>query len=150
MEIDGMPLPDFDSSGDLPEGVHQASMDEIVSRFGKITPQREQVTARLLEIYQLAEATGRLDRFIIYGSYVTAKPIPNDVDIFLVMTKEFDLDELTGKSRIVFSHIQAQLDLGASVFWVNRETSFTNIEDLIVGWQTKRDLSRRGIIEVIK
>jgi hypothetical protein len=45
-----MPIPDFDSFGDLPEGVHQASTDEIVARFGKITPQRQIVTATLLEI----------------------------------------------------------------------------------------------------
>jgi hypothetical protein len=66
------------------------------------------------------------------------------------MTEEFDVNELTGKVRIVFSHIQAQQDLGASVFWVNRATSFTNIEDLIIGWQTKRDFSKRGIIEVVQ
>lgn len=145
-----MPLPDFDNNDDLPEGVHQVSLDEVVARFGKITPQRQIVTAALLEIYQLVKATGRLDRFIVYGSYVTAKPNPNDVDIFLVMTEEFDVGELTGKVRIVFSHIQAQHDLGASVFWVNRATSFTHIEDLIIGWQTKRDSSKRGIIEVVQ
>ncbi|MGH9835298.1 MAG: DUF6932 family protein, partial [Blastocatellia bacterium] len=122
--------------------------EEIVARFGATTPQRRLVTARLLGIYQLVKATGKLDRFIIYGSYVTAKPEPNDVDIFLVMTEEFEVDELTGETLIIFSHIQAQHDLGASVFWVNRATSFANVEDLIVGWQTKRDLSRRGIIEV--
>lgn len=145
-----MPIPDFDNNGDLPEGLHQASLNEVVARFGKITPQRQTVTATLLEIYQLVKATGRLDRFVIYGSYVTAKPNPNDVDIFLVMTEEFDVGEPTGKVRIVFSHIQAQHDLGASVFWVNRATSFTYIEDLIIGWQTKRDFSKRGIIEVVQ
>jgi hypothetical protein len=143
-----MPIPEFDNNGDLPAGVHRASMEEIVARFGTTTPKRRLVTASLLEIYRLVKATGKLDRFIIYGSYVTSKPEPNDVDIFLVMTEEFEVDELAGKTRIIFSHIQAQHDLGASVFWVNRATSFANVEDLIVGWQTKRDLSRRGIIEV--
>jgi hypothetical protein len=143
-----MPIPEFDSNGDLPAGVHHASMEEIVARFGASTLKRRFVTTTLLEIYQLVKTTGKLDRFVIYGSYVTAKPEPNDVDIFLVMTEEFEVDELTGETRIIFSHIQAQHDLGASVFWVNRATSFANVEDLIVGWQTKRDLSRRGIIEV--
>lgn len=145
-----MPIHDFDNKGDLPEGVHKASIDEVVARFGDITPQRQIVTANLLEIYQLAKATGKLDRFIIYGSYITAKMNPNDVDIFLVMTEEFEVEELAGKARVVFSHIQAQHDLGASIFWVNRATSFTSIEDLIIGWQTKRDFSKRGIIEVVQ
>ncbi|MGH9768674.1 MAG: DUF6932 family protein [Blastocatellia bacterium] len=143
-----MPVPEFDNNGDLPEGIHRASIEEVVARFGSVTPRRRDVTATLLEIYQLVKTTGKLDRFVIYGSYLTAKPEPNDVDIFLVMTEEFEVDELTGKTRIIFSHIQAQHDLGASVFWVNRATSFANIEDLVVGWQTKRDLSLRGIIEV--
>jgi hypothetical protein len=145
-----MSIPEFNNAGDLPVGVHRATIDEVVARFGSHTTRRQAVTAILLEIYRLVRDTGKLDRFIIYGSYVTAKPDPNDVDIFLVMTEDFELDELTGKTRIVFSHSQAQDELGASVFWVNRATSFANVEALIIGWQTKRNLSRRGIIEVMQ
>jgi hypothetical protein len=145
-----MPVPEFNSNGDLPEGVHCSTIKEVVARFGSATIQRQQVTGRLLEIYQLVQATGKLDRFIIYGSYVTAKPDPNDVDIFLVMAEEFNVDELADTPRVVFSHIRAQQELGASVFWVNRATSFASIEDLITGWQTKRDLTRRGIVEVVQ
>ncbi len=144
-----MPIPEFDRQGDLPVGVHVASMDEVIARFGSHTPRRQIVTDTLLEIYGLAQAAGKLDRFIIYGSYVTAKPEPNDVDIFLVMTEDFEMDALAGKTRMIFSHIQTQDELGASVFWVNRATSLANVEDLILGWQTKRDLTKRGIIEVM-
>ena len=81
-----MPLPAFDSRGDLPVGVHPATLAEVIERFGHGTPQRELVTARLVYIYELAHATGKLLRFVIFGSYVTEKPTPNDVDIILVMT----------------------------------------------------------------
>lgn len=40
---------------------------------------------RLERIYTLVRATGHLARFIIFGSFVTAKAEPNDVDIFLLM-----------------------------------------------------------------
>jgi hypothetical protein len=40
--------------------------------------------------------------------------------------------------------------LGANIFWVNAETSFADTEDLIIGWQTRRDLQRRGIVEVVE
>jgi hypothetical protein len=143
-----MALPAFNDNGDLPEGVHLASLDEIVRRFGTATPQRQNVTARLLRIHQLLLATGKLERLILYGSYVTVKAEPNDVDIFLVMAGDFDIDEHTGETRDLFSHIIAQRRFGASIFWVNRQTSFANVEDLIAGWQTKRDLTRRGIVEV--
>jgi hypothetical protein len=32
----------------------------------------------------------------------------------------------------------------------NAETSFADAEDLIIGWQTRRDLQRRGIVEVVE
>ncbi|HXG94438.1 MAG TPA: hypothetical protein VNN73_18995 [Blastocatellia bacterium] len=144
-----MPLPNFNDKGELPEGMHRATIEEVIVRFGSGTPQRQAVTARLLRIYGLAKATGQLDRFIIFGSYITAKPEPNDVDIFLVMAQEFDVDEIIGEARDLFLHSRAQQQFGASVFWVNRATSIANIEDLVVGWQTKRDQTKRGIVEVI-
>jgi len=143
-----MPIPDFDSTGDLPEGVHPTTMKDALARFGGGTPQRKNVTARLVRIYELATSTSKLDRFIIYGSYITTRPEPNDVDIFLVMSEEFDVNDYVGETRDLFSHTTVHNRFGASIFWVNRGTSFTNIEDLITGWQTKRDLTRRGIIEI--
>jgi hypothetical protein len=86
-----MPLPNFDSKGELPEGVHQATIDEIVARFGHGTPQRQAVTADLLRIYNLVKATGKTERFIIFGSYITAKPEPNDVDIVFIMRNDFNV-----------------------------------------------------------
>jgi hypothetical protein len=50
----------------------------------------------------------------------------------------------------LFRHGTAQSEFGASIFWVNAGTSFADTEDLIVGWQTRRDLQRRGIVEVIE
>ena len=84
-----MPLPAFDSRGDLPEGVHKAALDEVVARFGHGTPQRQLVTARLRHIYDLVRATGKLQRFVIFGSYITAKLGPNDLDILIVVGDDF-------------------------------------------------------------
>ena len=72
-----MPLPDFNLEGDLPEGVHRATMDEVVARFGVGTRQRQIVLARLLRVLEVAEATGKLERLIIFGSFITNKPHPN-------------------------------------------------------------------------
>jgi predicted nucleotidyltransferase len=88
-----MALPEFDSNGDLPAGVHQASIEEIVQRFGHGTRQREVVTTRLRRVYEVAQSTGKLERFIIFGSYVTAKANPNDVDVLLVMSPQFRYSE---------------------------------------------------------
>src|SRR6266852_4837339 len=86
-----MPLPPLNSEGELPEGVHHATTNEVLTQFGGSTPQRQDVTARLQRIYQLARATGKLTRLVIFGSYVTTKPHPNDVDVILVMADDFRL-----------------------------------------------------------
>ena len=45
-----MALPGFNPAGDLPPGVHQATLAEIVARFGAGTAERERHTAHLVEI----------------------------------------------------------------------------------------------------
>ena len=144
-----MPFPEFDSYGDLPAGVHQASLDEVLSRFGQNTPQRLLVSRRLLRIYELARGTGKLARFIIFGSYVTAKPDPNDIDIILVMRDDFLMRECAEEAVPLFHHLRAQAELGASIFWtVPRGVLLETIDQFIEHWQIKRDHSRRGIVEV--
>ena len=144
-----MPLPPLNGHGELPEGVYQATLDEVIVQFGTGTPQRQAATARLLRLYNLVKATNRLERFIIFGSYVTTKSAPNDIDIFLVMAETFDVNDWGEETRVVFAHAQAQSRFGASVFWVTRSTSRPNIESLLTAWQTTRDQTRRGIVEVI-
>jgi hypothetical protein len=144
-----MPIPDFESNGDLPVGLHQATLDEVLTRFGVGTVQRQAVTKRLIRIYNLAKATAQLRRFVIYGSYITDKPNPGDVDIFLVMQEGFDPETLGDDSKLLFEHGEVHDKLGASIFWVTLGNSFASIDFLITGWQTKRDKTRRGIIEVL-
>jgi hypothetical protein len=71
--IDGDKIqwPDFTELGDLPVRVHRAKIAEVISYFGGGTSQRVAVTARLERIYGLARGTGHLQRFIVFGSYVT-------------------------------------------------------------------------------
>ena len=113
-----MPLPDFNSQGDLPPGVYQATVDEVLARFGGGTPQRQAVTARLLHVCELANATGIMDRLVLFGSYITAKPDPNDIDILLVMRDDFDIQACEEPTRGLFDHAQAAERFGASIFWI--------------------------------
>ena len=144
-----MPLPYFNSRGDLPEGLHPATISEVILRFGSGTSQRQAVTSRLLRIHDLVKSTGKLKRFIVFGSYVTDEPEPNDIDIFLVMAEGFNIDDYTDDTCDIFRHGQAQVEFGASIFWVGQGTSLTSIDDLIAVWQMKRDQTKRGIVEVI-
>ena len=145
-----MPIPEFVSRGDLPVGVHRATLDEVLARFGHSTPQRQLVTARLLRIHKLAQATGKLLRFVIFGSYVTAKPAPNDVDIILVMQDDLTEQDYDPDTFPLFDHLRAQEVLGASLFAIRPGfVSGESVDDFIAHWQIKRDQSQRGIIEVV-
>ncbi len=125
-------------------------MDELVTRFGAGSSQREDCTRRLKHIYDLAKRTDRLRRFVIFGSYVTAKTDPNDVDAILVMDDSFRLEACPMESRGLFDHAVAQARYGTSIFWVRPPLLLgETIDDFIAYWQTKRDGSERGIVEVI-
>ena len=144
-----MALPDFDNQGELPEGIHQATIDEVAKRFGHGTPQRQTVTTNLLRIYHLAKATNKLDRLIIFGSYVTAKPSPNDVDVVLVFKDEFNFAACDEEMKKLLDHSQADKAFGASVFWIRPSLIILEtLEQFITHWQIKRDQTFRGIVEV--
>jgi hypothetical protein len=100
--------PDYNDNGDLPFGIHQATLAEVMEHFGQSNFQRQVMAQRLARIYDLAQKTGHVARFIVYGSFITAKPFPNDVDIFLIMEDTFDSNRLSGESSVVFDHMACQ------------------------------------------
>jgi hypothetical protein len=117
--------------------------------FGGGGEARQAATASLTNIHMLAKGTGKLDRVVIFGSYVTANPTPNDVDVVLVMTDDFKWEEQTGRTRDLFDHQRAAEEFGASIFWVRPAAILLGSMDEFIGhWQVKRDRTRRGIVEV--
>ena len=144
-----MPLPPFDAAGDLPAGVHAATLGEVRERLGAASPRRRALADRLDRLAALARATGHLRRLVVFGSFVTAAAAPNDVDVFLVMDDAFDVGRVSGEAAILFAHGAAQAYFGASVFWVRSEAALGGEGAAIEQWQIKRDGTRRGIVEVI-
>ena len=104
---------------------------------------------RLERIYKLAYTTGQVARFIVFGSFVTAKVDPGDVDIFLLMEDTFDSNHVHGEAAILFDHLAVQTVEGASVFWIRRQAAIDGEQAAVEHWQIKRDKTRRGIVEVI-
>lgn len=143
-----MPFPEFNESGDLPVGIYKATLQEVLHHFAVGSLQRQLVAGRLKKIYFSALETDQVLRFIVYGSFVTAKENPNDVDIFILMKDGFDPDEVFGKSRLIFKHLTTQKYEGASIFWATESGIIGDVDEFIKGWQIKRGGERRGIVEV--
>jgi len=142
--------PEFNEHGDLPVGIYRATLPEALEHFGVGTPQRCIVARRLQRIYSEVVKTGYLYRFIIFGSFITEKPTPGDLDILLLMDDSFDVRELPVRVALLFNHMAAQNYEGASIFWMRRLSLVEKEEKAIEYWQLKRDGTKRGIVEVIE
>ena len=134
-------LPPFGKEGDLPPGIYRRTLGETLRRFGKGSRQRFAVARRLERIYRVAVGTGQLARCVVFGSFVTAKREPADVDLFLLMEDTSDIRQLIGEARVLFDHAAAQAHFGAAL---------GGEEPAIAGWQIKCDGTYRGIIEIVE
>ncbi|MCP4360610.1 MAG: hypothetical protein GY796_21590 [Chloroflexi bacterium] len=140
---------EFNEHGDLPPGIYQASLSDVLAHFGEQTPTRRILGQRLERIYHLTVQTSHLARFIIFGSFVTDKPNPGNVDVFILMENSFNAGKLDSETRMVFDHVYTQNAMGASIFWIRRLAALGGKTATIAHWQMKRDGTERGIVEVI-
>jgi hypothetical protein len=145
-----MALPAFNEEGDLPPGLHPATLSEVVERFGQGSIQRSAVAERLKRVYELVTSTGQLARFVVFGSFVTTKQDPNDVDIVLLMEDTFDLTSVTGEAALPFQHLEAEAHFGASIFWTRRSGAIGGEQAMLEYWQARREGGQRGIVEIVR
>ena len=91
-----MPIPQFNEEGLLPEGIHDCTLEEIEFRFGRFlgSDRRPQLWQRFLEFVREVRASGAIEAILLDGSFATAKPDPNDIDIVLAVSAlhNFDAD----------------------------------------------------------
>ena len=141
-------LPAFHSDGNLPEGIHLATAEEVFARFAGPSASRQWLGEQLRSLLALAQSTGQLARVFLWGSFVTEKEVPNDVDVLLVMTADFAVEELPLHQRVLFDHIPARLRFHADVFWTKVSIDAAMLRLWLDTYQTGKDFTRRGIVEV--
>src|SRR5438046_21753 len=83
-----MPLPEFTSEGLLPPGIYCATLREIDTRLGTGSAVRQKQLMLLKNILATAYPYQTIKRILLWGSFVTAKPEPNDLDYSLVVSVE--------------------------------------------------------------
>jgi len=142
-------LPEFNQDGNLPEGVHRATEAEVLSRFATTSPRRKWLDERLRDLLKTAESTGKLERVFLWGSFVTSKESPNDLDVLLVMAADFDLEQTPSNCRDLFAYTQARIRFNADVFWSKASVGQEMLDLWLDTYQVGKDFKRRGIVEVI-
>ncbi len=87
-----MPIPEFDSAGFLPAGVHECSLVEVKGRFGafQTTDARCRLFERLETFLAEVRPTGFVVAVIVNGSFATSKHGPNDIDLILLLASTHD------------------------------------------------------------
>jgi hypothetical protein len=87
-----VPIPPFDEAGYLPPGIHDCSLEEVEERFGGFqgSDRRMRLFDKLRDYVRAVRSTGMGVALIIDGSFVTAKPDPNDIDLILLLTRGHD------------------------------------------------------------
>jgi hypothetical protein len=141
-------LPELTSDGELPPGVHIADWQEFKSRFGGSSPRRLWLSGRLQTILELAAAGGRLRRVFVWGSFVTAKPAPRDLDILPIMSEDFEADRMSAPAQAVFDSTRAKLLFEADVFWARGSIGHELLDLWLDTYQTSRSFRKRDIVEL--
>src|SRR5882672_11588519 len=87
-----MPMPPLNATGLLPVGIHDATLDELRQRFGVFqqTDRRVQLFGRLEQLIASLRSSKLFVALIVDGSFVTAKPQPEDIDLIIVLHRNHD------------------------------------------------------------
>ncbi len=87
-----MPIPELNQDGFLPEGIHEATLEELRERFGRFqrTDRRPALFTKLTTYVAEVRASGLAVAVIVDGSFVTAKDEPSDIDLILVLSPDHD------------------------------------------------------------
>ena len=80
-----MTIPPFTKEGFLPPGIHSASLNEILGRFSHASDRRQGLGVLLTEVVNAAGRYATIKRILVWGSFVTDKLEPNDLDYSLVV-----------------------------------------------------------------
>ena len=85
-------IPPFNEHGWLLDGIHDCTLDDAATRFGgfQSSDRRPLLWTRFTEFAREAKACSLADAVLVDGSFVTAEPSPNDIDLVLIVSANHD------------------------------------------------------------
>lgn len=139
-------IPAFRDDGYLPEGLHRATEAEITYRFGTATPRRRRLALRLRRWIELCR-TVAAKRLFVDGSFVTAKPDPNDVDAVVWLGDDFVDRVSSGEVKAVELEMMLVTRQPEEIFAAEDRPDW---EDWVEFFSRTREADgrRKGVVEV--
>ena len=105
-----------------------ASLDDLRIRFGTSTPRRQFLFRQLEIVIDQLLITRSVKQIYLFGSFVSGKASPNDVDLLVVMNAGFSTTQLGGKVLELFQHDVCRIRYHADLFWVTRPLAMLGLK----------------------
>jgi hypothetical protein len=120
-----MPIPALNADGFLPAGVFECTLPELRGHFGAFhdSDQRPRLFARLEELISALRQSGLFEALLVDGSFVTAEPAPNDIDLVAVLRPGHDFErDLPISEYALISRALLHRRFGFDVIVAERDT----------------------------
>jgi hypothetical protein len=138
IEACGM-IPPFNELGNLPPGVHPATLDEIADRFGTASELRRVQMESIHWMVDLAKQA-EVSKIVLNGNFVTDIIEPNDVDCVLLV------DRRSMQSRVALTALRKGLPF-LKIAVVRALVFDKYVEDIFAA---DRAGISKGMVEVIR
>src|SRR5262249_1981785 len=107
-------IPDFHDGLHLPDGDHPATLQEVRQRFGA-GGQRQEFCTLLEDFVEQAAECGFV-KVYLFGSFISGKPVPGDVDLMWVYERDLDLETLSPECRDLLDYNLMRTRVGWDMF----------------------------------
>jgi hypothetical protein len=121
-----MAIPALSPDGILPVGVFDCALADVRERFGAFrgSDRRVRLFTRLEELVLVLGTSGLFEALILDGSFVTAKPLPNDIDLIAVLRPGHDFErDLPMSEYALVSRALLRRRFGFDVVVAERDSS---------------------------
>lgn len=146
-----MPLPELNANGFLPVGVHDCTLAEVRASFGAFqnSDQRPRLFTRLEELAQTMQGSGLFEALLIDGSFVTAKPAPNDIDLVAVLRPGHNFErDLPMSEYTLVSRTLLRRRFGFDVIIAEQESQLYNNYVEFFSQVREDPAARKGLLRV--
>ncbi len=141
-------IPAFSPDGFLPPGLHSASLLEVETRFGG-NAKRDGQLDLLRQVVNAAKSYSSIKRVLLWGSFVSIKVEPNDLDYSLVVGVEHRLVSILPEHERFLVPNAARLAYGVDPNYLlitdyDLERYSMRMDFIMTG----RDLRHHGVVEI--
>jgi len=144
-----MTLTALQTSGYLPPGIHLAALAEVCERFATGSNSRRKWGAVLRSVVAAATAYPTMKRVLVWGSFVSNKPEPADLDYSVVVSVDHARAAVADEHRPYFVPFEAQTRFGADAgYLIIRDYPLEYYIERLDFLCRRHDGRPRGIVEI--